>query len=154
VEKTDVVTAFLVRRPNTGVEVLVLRRSDKVGSYQGRWAGVSGYLEAHTPLEQALIEIEEETGIPATDVTLLAEAPPMSVRDGALGRLWRVHPLLFELTSDSTIRLDWEHTESRWIAPEAMQEIDTVPGLADAFASVFARWHSKTRAQNANVRGV
>ncbi len=27
------------------------------------------------------------------------------------------------------IKLDWEHTEYRWIKPQKMKDFDTVPGL-------------------------
>lgn len=36
-----VVTVFLRR----GGRILILKRSRKVGSYQGRWAGISGFIE-------------------------------------------------------------------------------------------------------------
>ncbi|MCL0057688.1 hypothetical protein M1N05_01270 [Dehalococcoidales bacterium] len=36
-----VVTCFL----ESDGEILILRRSAQVSSYQGRWAGVSGYIE-------------------------------------------------------------------------------------------------------------
>jgi len=53
-----VVTCFL----ESDGEILILRRSRQVGSYQGKWAGVSGFIET-TADEQALVEIEEETGL-------------------------------------------------------------------------------------------
>jgi hypothetical protein len=55
-----VVTSFL---QNPKGEILLLRRSDKVGTFRGRWAGVSGFLEEPTPEGQARKEILEETGL-------------------------------------------------------------------------------------------
>ena len=55
-----VVTCFLTHRGR----ILLLKRSDRVGSYRGRWAGVSGYMETE-PDAQALVEIFEETGLAA-----------------------------------------------------------------------------------------
>ena len=60
-----VVTSFIRHRG----KILVLRRSEKVGTYKGKWAGVSGYLEDPTPLAQALREINEETGLTGSEVT-------------------------------------------------------------------------------------
>jgi len=37
----NVVTCFL----KSGSEILILRRSEQVGTYQGKWAGVSGYID-------------------------------------------------------------------------------------------------------------
>ena len=55
----SVATSFLTYRG----KILVLKRSGKVGSYQGAWAGVSGYVEEdEQPLDTALKEVEEETG--------------------------------------------------------------------------------------------
>ncbi len=131
-DATDVVTAFLIHDDR----ILVLRRSGKVGTYRGRWAGVSGYVE-HAPLEQAYIEIEEETGLGRDDVTLVRAGEPLLVHDREEGRLWRVHPFLFSVADPKRIRLDWEHVQRRWIWPGEIEDLDTVPGLADALARVY-----------------
>ena len=43
--------------------VLLLPRSQEVRTHQGKWAGVSGSIEAASPLDQAVQEIREETGL-------------------------------------------------------------------------------------------
>lgn len=148
---TDVVTAFLCHRPAARLQVLVLRRSDKVGSYQGRWAGVSGFLESESPYERALIEIEEETGIPPSGVRLLAQAGPLHIPDEAISRNWRVHPFLFEASDPQQIRTDWEHVESRWVEPAQLRELETVPGLADVLDRLLAAWQPDDAAKNAKI---
>jgi len=142
-EMTDVVTAFLVRTANASVRVLVLRRSEKVGSYQGRWAGISGHLEAGQPVDQALTEIQEEAGLSPPSVRLLASAPPFEVRDDELSRIWRVHPFLFGTDTPDSVRIDWEHTEIRWVEPGEIFKLDTVPGLADALEVLLANWRAE-----------
>jgi 8-oxo-dGTP diphosphatase len=132
-----VVTCFLLRRGPNGDEVLLLRRSGRVGTYRGRWAGVSGYLEAESPLEQAYREIEEETGLGRADVRLLAEGEPLNVVDESIDTRWTVHPFLFELPRPENVRLDWEHTEMRWLRPEQVAAMETVPRLAEALARVY-----------------
>lgn len=138
-------TCFLLRRGEGGpsassgqAEVLLLRRSERVATYRGRWAGVSGYLEAGTPLEQAYREIEEEVGLERADVRLLAEGEPLVVPDEAIDRRWMVHPFLLEVLRPEHVRLDWEHTESRWVKPEEVAALQTVPSLAEALARVYA----------------
>jgi len=133
VETVHVVTAFL----RHDGRILLLRRSDQVGSYRGRWAAVSGYLEEPTALAQALREIEEETGIPPAALALAAEGPPIAVDDGALQRRWVVHPFLFDLASLPTVRLDWEHSACRWVRPAELPSLPTVPRLADALAACW-----------------
>ncbi|MFB6095104.1 MAG: NUDIX domain-containing protein, partial [Halodesulfurarchaeum sp.] len=56
-DATPVVTVFL---RNEGA-VLLLRRSEEVGSYPGAWGAVAGHAEGD-PESQALAEVEEETG--------------------------------------------------------------------------------------------
>jgi ADP-ribose pyrophosphatase YjhB (NUDIX family) len=131
---TDVVTCFV----SLGDKVLLLRRSRYVGSHRGRWAGVSGYLEAdHTPLQQAHTELEEELGLASSDVVLLCEAGPLVVEDPEDGRLWRVHPMRFELVANAgRLRLNWEHTDMAWNAPQDIASLATVPGLALAWEAV------------------
>ncbi len=130
---SEVVTAFLIHDGR----ILVLRRSDKVGTYRGRWAAVSGYLE-QAPLDQAYTELDEETGLGRDDVELLKEGDPLLVHDHDNDRTWRVHPFLFEVKDSSRIRLDWEHVDRRWIWPGEIDGLlEIVPGLGDALKRVY-----------------
>ena len=129
-DTVDVVTAFI----RSHDKILLLQRSRKVGSYHGCWAGVSGYLEQETPLQQALTEIREETGLVADQVALQVEAEVLEVKDHDLNRCWRVHPFLFELRDDTVdIQIDWEHERYQWLPPESMKELETVPLLIEAY---------------------
>lgn len=131
-KETHVVTCFLM---DPSGKLLLLRRSSRVGSYQGRWAGVSGYLEA-APEQQARTEIEEEVGLSRGDVSLEVTGEPLDVEDAAMDRTWVIHPFRFTVHDPSKIRLDWEHTEFRWIDPSEMSSYPTVPGLGDAYRRV------------------
>jgi len=131
-QEKKVVTCFL----ESGGEILILRRSGEVGSYRGRWAGVSGYIET-TADEQALTEIEEETGLARGDVELLKKGKPLAVEDEGLGIRWVVHPYLFRIKDRGKIRIDWEHKEARWIKPEDVERYQTVPKLKEALSRVL-----------------
>ncbi len=130
-KRREVVTAFL----RHGKSILLVRRSGRVGSYQGLWSGISGFLEEPTPLQQALREIREETGL-EQGVRLVSAAAPIEVPDPTLDTCWVVYPFLFDVDAPEQIRLDWENTELRWAAPEEIPELPTVPALAEAFARV------------------
>ncbi len=132
-KRRDVVTAFL-RHDDL---ILLVRRSKSVGSYQGLWSGISGYLEDPTPLEQALREIREETGLDR-GVRLVRAADPIEVWDPALDTCWVVYPFLFDVDTPEQIRLDWENAELRWAKPEEIAELPTVPALAEAFDRVYS----------------
>jgi len=129
---TEVVTVFVTRGP----DLLVLRRSERVGTYRGLWAGVSGYLERSDPEAQARVELAEELGLGDGDVVLLAAGAPIAIDDPASGRSWLVHPFLFGLKPGASPRLDWEHVELLWIRPEEMRSLKTVPGLWEAWQNV------------------
>ncbi len=131
-----VVTAFLLRRGRGGDRVLLLRRSGRVGTYRGRWAGVSGYLEDE-PLPQALREVAEETGLGAEDVAVLAYGPPVVAPDPRLGRRWVVHPFLLAVRPGREVRLDWEHVAARWVPPASVFFYPTVPRLPEALHAVY-----------------
>jgi len=131
-EKKHVVTCFL----ESNNEILILQRSEKVGSYRGSWAGVSGYVET-SPDEQVLIEIAEETGLSASEVHLVRKGEPLEVTDEELDTRWIVHPYLFHVEERSNIKTDWEHVESRWITPRELGKYLTVPNLEEALQRVW-----------------
>jgi len=131
-EEKHVVTCFL----ESNNEILILQRSEKVGSYRGSWAGVSGYVET-SPDEQALIEIAEETGLSAGEVHLVKKGEPLEVTDEGLGIRWIVHPYLFHVEERSNIKTDWEHVESTWITPRELGKYRTVPNLEEALQRVW-----------------
>ena len=113
-----------------------MRRSEQVGSYQGRWAGVSGYIET-TADEQALVEIEEETSLSGEDLELIKRGKPLEVKDDKLGIKWVVHPYLFHIKDRGKIKIDWEHKETRWIAPKDIIKYQTVPMLKETLDRVL-----------------
>lgn len=133
-ERTNVVTSFLCTHGNN---VLLLRRSNDVGTYQGHWAGVSGYLETTDPLLQAEREIREETGLSRNGFELRKRGNPLAVDDEDNNQFWRVHPFRFlRLNSKDTVKLDCEHDRFEWCRPEVIDERRTVPGLAKAWERV------------------
>jgi len=132
-DERHVVTCFLER----GGQIMLLRRSEHVSTYRGKWAGVSGYIEeGSSPSQQAWTEIEEEAGLDVDDVELVREGLLLEVEDSQLGRRWIVHPFRFQLMRPERIKIDWEHTEARWIAPEDIGRHETVPGLLEAWERV------------------
>ncbi len=131
-------TCFLLRRGEGGDTLLLLRRSDRVSTYQGLWACVSGYLESESPLEQAYREIEEEVGLHRSDLRPLAQGKPLVAVDETIDTRWTVHPFLFEILRPERLRLDWEHVESRWVTVEEMGGLETVPRLEEALGRVYS----------------
>ena len=107
-----------------------------MSSYRGKWAGVSGYLESD-PDKQAFIEIQEETGLQPSEVTLVKKGKPVLIVDPETGAQWLVHPYLFYVNVKSKIRIDWEHKSARWVKPAEIADYATVPGLDKVLAAVI-----------------
>ncbi len=131
-EEKRVVTCFL----ESGGKILLLKRSDRVGSYQGKWAGVSGYIEGLADA-QALKEILEETRLFGNDIVLGKKGEPLAVDDAALGIRWVVHAYLFHVVDRKRVKINWEHSQVKWVKPKDIAKYDTVPMLQEALAGVY-----------------
>lgn len=129
-DHTPVVTVFLRNRG----EVLLLERSDEVGSYPGRWGGVAGHVE-DTPEASARRELREETGLSDDAVTFARAGEPFVVDDGTEGAPWRVHPFLFD-AHQREVEPNWETRQVEWVAPPAIRERETVPELWTSYDRV------------------
>jgi nicotinamide-nucleotide amidase len=128
----NVVTCFL--RHNN--KIMIVKRSQKVGTYQGFWSGISGYMEKE-PLDQAYTEIQEETSLGIRDIKLVRKGVPFELVDEKLNRKWIIHPFLFDTASPKKINIDWENIEKRWIDPKDIRDFETVPGLDHALNNVI-----------------
>lgn len=113
--------------------VLLLKRSDEVGTQRGKWAGVSGYLEDdEDSVDRSRQEILEETGI--GNPLLKEKGEPILARGN--DTIWEVHPFLYEVDTRE-ITIDWEHVEYRWIRPEEISSYDRVTRLKRVLDSIM-----------------
>ncbi len=118
--------------------MLIVQRSQRVGSYNARWAGISGFVEPQvTPDEQAYTEIREETGLLRDQVQMRRRGAIVEHIDQEIGRHFYVHPFLFEVLKPDAIQIDWEATQMRWIEPTELSQYETVPKLQEAYASAI-----------------
>lgn len=145
--ETHVVTVFL----RNGTDVLLLKRSDEVGSYPRQWGGVAGHVGRDNGAEQALEqstgernrsqdpaaaareEIHEETGLGDAVVPVRA-GEPFPVDDPEHGR-WVVHPFLFDCDSRD-VETDWETAAYEWVPPTEILRRETVPDLWTSYERV------------------
>ncbi|WP_336135206.1 NUDIX domain-containing protein [Natronomonas amylolytica] len=128
-EEHAVVTCFL----RHGTEVLVVRRSEAVGSYRGQWGGISGFTEGR-PDEAARWEIDEEAGL-LDAVEEVRSADPVPVEDDQRGTRWLVHPYLFDCNS-TDVTLNEELADHEWVQPPEILRRETVPKLWEAYTAV------------------
>ncbi|MFQ5761416.1 MAG: NUDIX domain-containing protein [Candidatus Bathyarchaeia archaeon] len=134
-ETRHVVTCFLINDER----FLILRRSEKVRTMKGRWAGVSGYVEGEEDIdERAFKEVQEETGIDRSALRLVRRGGKVAAPDSEEADvLWIVHPYLFE-TSTSNVALNWESDGHRWVHSYELTQFDAVPRLREVLDAVIA----------------
>ena len=123
---TKIVTSFI--RNND--KLLILKRSEKVKSMKGLWAGISGIIENNEiPLQRAKIEIFEEVGITEDKIKLIKSTKEMRINAPQYkNHEWEVFPFLFE-SEKPNVSLNWENSEFRWIEVQELKNYDTVPSL-------------------------
>jgi 8-oxo-dGTP pyrophosphatase MutT (NUDIX family) len=123
---TKIVTSFI--RDND--KLLILKRSDKVKSMKGLWAGISGIIENNEePLSRAKIEIFEEVGITEDKINLIKATEEMRIDSPQYkNHEWGIFPFLFE-TNNPKIILNWENSDFKWINIEELENYETVPSI-------------------------
>jgi len=131
---TKIVTSFLKNND----KFLLLKRSTKVKTMRGLWAGVSGVIEQdEDPLSRAKIEIFEELGIAEDKIKFLKSASKMKVHSPQYeNHEWEIFPFLFEVMEPEII-LNWENSEYRWIEVSELENYETVPSIDKVLFSLL-----------------
>jgi 8-oxo-dGTP pyrophosphatase MutT (NUDIX family) len=131
---TKIVTSFIT----SNEKFLLLKRSEKVKSMKGLWAGISGIIEKNEePLQRAKIEIFEELGIKEDQIKLLKTAEQMRVISPQYkNHEWEIFPFLFE-ANNPEIKLNWENSEYKWISENELNNYKIVPNLEKVLLSLL-----------------
>jgi len=129
--KAAVVTVFIKNKD----EILLLKRSDEVRTYKNKWNTVAGYLDELKPIdEKALEELKEEIGLNPESITSLKTGKPFKIFDSKIRKTWFVHPILVKVKNKPKIRLDWEHSDYKWVKSKDLVKFDIVSNLSKSFA--------------------
>jgi lipoyl(octanoyl) transferase len=121
------VQVLVWRRTDAGLQVLMLKRTERDGGF---WQPVTGLIEeGESPADAARRETSEETGLRGEPVSL------EYVRDFRIGKRWiggdrpepwinREHAFALEVDGDPEIRLSpGEHEEVQWTTPDRAREL-------------------------------
>jgi 8-oxo-dGTP pyrophosphatase MutT (NUDIX family) len=134
---SSVATSLII---NNDGKLLILKRSDKVKTYKGFWGGVAGYIEKNEkPIETAYKEIKEEVGFEKEYLTLKKRLDPIKIIDYYDNKryAWEIFVFLFELSKKRNIKIDWEHSEYKWIRPSEIINYKTVPHLKEIVKKII-----------------
>ena len=133
-KQTKIVTSFLSFKD----QILILKRSEKVKSMKGLWAGISGIIENNElPLNRAKIEIFEEVGISEKHITLIKSTKEFTIESPQYkNQQWIIFPFFFT-TDTNSIKLNWENSDFRWIEVGQLKEFNTVPSLERILLSLL-----------------
>jgi isopentenyldiphosphate isomerase len=133
-DKAVVLTCFVKFKD----KILLLKRSKEVGTYPETWHTVAGYLDELKPIRvKVLEELQEEIGISKNDIAKIKIDDYFEFFDEKAGKTWIVHPILAELKNEPKIKLDWEHTEYKWIFPHEIKNFNTAPRLEESLKKVL-----------------
>lgn len=107
---------------NNNQEILLLKRASHKKWYSNCWDTVAGKIEKEESPEEALKrEIQEELGI--THFDILKKEQANLYQDG--DHQWQVHLFLCQFPQ-STIILNEEHTEHRWVKITQLPDIENI----------------------------
>ena len=110
-----------------------------------KYGPVSGKIEPTDdgPLSAALREINEETGLTADHLSLLAEGEPYSFVDDDVNKEFELHPFAFALRTEAAerdIKLCPENDTWEWFVPANVPEEMTVPKVLESLRRVSGPW--------------
>ncbi|GAA4752593.1 hypothetical protein GCM10023350_42340 [Nocardioides endophyticus] len=110
-----VVAVVLTWRGRIGL----FKRSPEVGHDGGLWHCITGFVElGHQPLEKAVTEVHEETGLGLRELDDLVAGPVLEL-PALSGPPWQVHTFSAR-TQRRRLELNWEHSTYRWVRPAAV----------------------------------
>jgi 8-oxo-dGTP pyrophosphatase MutT (NUDIX family) len=96
--------------------IALFKRSRTVQHDRGLWHCITGYIDAGaSPQQQALVELNEETGLTPVDLSRFEKRASLLLADDS-GNPWLVHTFK-AVTTRRRLCINEEHDTYRWTAP-------------------------------------
>lgn len=119
-------------------KVLIMKRSDKVSTYKGKWMTLAGYYDEKVPLRKKVLEeFREEIGLDYKIIKSFEVFTPIKIPDKKINKEWMIFTCKIVLKKRPKIKLDWEHTGYKWVKPDEVLKMDIVPSLAASMDKVY-----------------
>ena len=116
---------------------LLVKRSEKVLTYQGLWSCLARFVDDEKTMEEKVrFEIQEELGLKDSDIKEIKQGETYLFLDKELDREWIRHVFLVEITNPN-LKLSWEHSEFVWITPEDSKNYTATPGFLEDLEKVL-----------------
>lgn len=118
-------------------KILMVRRSDELHFYPGRWHCIAGFLDDQQSIEEKTAEeLREELGWQQRDFRIVARGQVHIVEAPHYGKTYFVVPVLVE-AGTAKLELDWEASGAKWFAPKAVKRLELIPGFVETLAQFF-----------------
>jgi 8-oxo-dGTP pyrophosphatase MutT (NUDIX family) len=136
--RPDLVGCWIFRTtPGHGIEILLIRRAPG-RIYPGIWQCVTGGLERDEKvIDGALRELQEETGITATDIETLYGLDQVNLFHAEHVDALQAEAVFAALVRPGVEpRLSHEHDDARWVSPDEAREAVVWPAYRTAIEQI------------------
>ncbi len=134
----EFVAVYVVRECDGRHEALQLKRS--IGRYLGgQWSFAGGHVEAgESPQRAAVRELQEETGVAASDMRVMTHLSSVeTVFSPTFGGVVLRAGFCCVVGADTVVKLNDEHTDTRWIGRSDFARCVLWPGERAALAEIW-----------------
>jgi len=119
-------------------KILILKRSNQVLNYKRQWNAIGGFIDEDKSIEEKVLEeLKEEVCINKDNISEIKVKDSWELHDPEVNKTWIIFPVLVELKEKPEIKLDWEHTEYKWIKPEEISSYDIIYKLEENLKRVL-----------------
>ncbi|HVS78784.1 MAG TPA: NUDIX domain-containing protein [Candidatus Saccharimonadales bacterium] len=118
-----------------GDKILLAKRGHGLADAEGYWSTINGFIDENKSVSQiASQEFREELGLKLEPKSIKV-APSYKMKSQQEKREYIVFPCLAVIDYEPDIKLDYEHTEFKWIRREGLEKyhiLDDLPLVIDS----------------------